>query len=95
MKAVVIVESSGVSMEVIMAAYPMHKLIVEKYIERGDVIGIGPFSVRGNMDIFKTRLAAEQFVNEDPFIIESLVKAFVIRIGTTICCQDKIKAIIG
>jgi uncharacterized protein len=31
------------------------------------------------MAIFKTRAAAEQFVTEDPFILEGLVKSFVIR----------------
>ncbi len=66
-------------MEVIMSVYPRHKLIVDKYIERGEVIGIGPFDDRGNMAIFRTRAAAEQFVKEDPFILEGLVKSFVIR----------------
>jgi len=78
-KTVVIGESSGASMDMIMAVYPRHKAVVEKYIERGDVIGIGPFSDRGNMAIFKTRAAAEKFVTEDPFILEGLVKSFVIR----------------
>ncbi|HEU5053244.1 MAG TPA: YciI family protein [Hanamia sp.] len=79
MKAVVIGESSGASMERIMAVYPRHKMIVEKYINNGDVIGIGPFEDRGNMAIFKTREAAEKFVTEDPFILEGLVKSFLIR----------------
>ena len=79
MKAVVIGESSGTSMEVIMSVYPRHKVIADKYIERGDVIGIGPFSDRGNMARFKTRAAAEEWVKEDPFILEGLVKSFVIR----------------
>ena len=79
MKAVVIGESSGASMDTIMSVYPRHKSIVEKYIANGDVIGIGPFTDRGNMAIFKTRKAAEQFLKEDPFILEGLVKSFVIR----------------
>jgi uncharacterized protein len=81
MKAVVIGEGSGAPMETIMAVYPRHKTIVDKYIEAGDVIGIGPFtdSVRGNMAIFKTRAAAESFVKEDPFILEGLIRSFVIR----------------
>jgi hypothetical protein len=79
MKAVVIGESSGATMEVIMAVYPRHKVIAAKYIENGDVIGIGPFDGGGNMAIFKTRAAAEQWVKEDPFILEGLVKSFVIR----------------
>jgi len=79
MKAVVIGESSGASMEAIMSVYPRHKVIVDEYIKRGEVIGIGPFADMGNMAIFKTRVAAEQFVTEDPFILEGLVKSFVIR----------------
>jgi uncharacterized protein YciI len=79
MKAVVIGEPSGATMETIMGVYPRHKAIVDKYIAKGEVIGIGPFGDRGNMAIFKTREAAEQFVKEDPFISEGLVKSFVIR----------------
>ena len=79
MKAVVIGESSGASMDTIMLVYPRHKLVVEKFIESGELIGVGPFADRGNMAIFKTRAAAEQFVKEDPFILEGLVKSFAIR----------------
>jgi len=79
MKVVVIGEGSGATMETIMAVYPRHKIVVEKFIERGDVIGIGPFTGGGNMAIFKTRAAAEQFVAEDPFILEGLIKSFAIR----------------
>ena len=79
MKAVVIGEPSGATMETIMRVYPRHKIIVEKYVAMGEVIGIGPFTDLGNMAIFKTRAAAEQFASEDPFILEGLVKSFVIR----------------
>jgi uncharacterized protein len=79
MKAVVIGESSGASMETIMAVYPRHKAVADKFIEQGDVIGMGPFVGGGNMAIFRTRAAAEQFVSEDPFILEGLVKSYVIR----------------
>ncbi len=79
MKAVLIGESAGASMEVIMSVYPRHKAVVEKYINNGDVIGIGPFDGGGNMSIFRTREAAEKFAQEDPFILEGLVKSFVIR----------------
>ena len=79
MKAVVIGEPSGVSMDIIMTVYPRHKIVVDKFKNNGDLIGIGPFSDRGNMAIFKTRAAAEQFVQEDPFILEGLVKSFTIR----------------
>ena len=79
MKAVIIGEPSGASMEAIMAVYPRHKLVVDKYNAQGDVIGIGPFADLGNMGIFRTREGAEAFAKEDPFILEGLVKSVVIR----------------
>ncbi len=79
MKAVVIGESSGASMDTIMTVYPRHKIVIDKYITSGELIGVGPFADRGNMAIFKSRAAAEEFVKEDPFILEGLVRSFVIR----------------
>jgi uncharacterized protein YciI len=78
-KAVVIGEASGASVETIMRVYPRHKRVVDKFTARGLVIGIGPFADRGNMAIFKTRAAAEAFVREDPFILEGIVGSFRIR----------------
>lgn len=79
MKTVVIGESTGASMDFIMTIYPRHKLIIDKYLQRGELIGVGPFSDRGNMAIFKTRTAAEEFVKEDPFVLEGVVKSYSIR----------------
>ena len=79
MKTVVIGESSGPSMDTVMAVYPRHKAVVDSFIKKGEVIGIGPFADRGNMAIFRTREAAEAFIKQDPFILEGLVKSFVIR----------------
>jgi uncharacterized protein YciI len=78
-KAVVIGEPSGASMESIMATFPRHKAVVDRFRAGGHIIGIGPFADRGNMAIFRTRAAAEAFVKEDPFILEGLVGSFVIR----------------
>ena len=80
MKVIVIGEGSGATIETIMSVYPRHKIVADKFIERADIIGIGPFIDKsGNMAIFKTRTAAEQFVKEDPFILEGIIKSFVIR----------------
>lgn len=79
MKAVVIGESSGVSKDAIMAVYPRHKVVVDKFVARGVVLGIGPFADGGNMAIFRSRAEAEAFSREDPFILEGLVKSFVIK----------------
>lgn len=79
MKYVVIGESSGATMDEVMAVYPRHKALVDQFVARGEVIGIGPFENRGNMAIFRTREAAEAFVRQDPFALEGLVKSYSIR----------------
>ena len=79
MKAVLIGEPAGTSSEAVMKVFPRHKAVVDKFIARGVVLGIGPFEGGGNMAIFKTREAAEAFSKEDPFILEGLVKSFVIK----------------
>lgn len=80
MKTVVIGIGSGASMEAIMAVYPRHKAVVDAFIARGDVIGIGPFADRGgSLAIFRSREAAESFVKQDPFVLEGLIKACDIR----------------
>lgn len=79
MKAVVIGESSGAAIEAIMAVYPRHKVVVDEFVARGEVIGIGPFTAGGNMAIFRSREAAEAFVKQDPFVLEGLVKSYTIR----------------
>jgi uncharacterized protein YciI len=66
-------------MEEVMKIYPRHKAVVDEFVKRGEVIGIGPFTKGGNMAIFRTREAAESFVKRDPFILEGLIKSFSIR----------------
>jgi uncharacterized protein YciI len=79
MKFVVIGSSSGATMEEIIKVYPRHKILVDRFVAQNQVIGIGPFTNRGNMAIFRTREAAEVFVKEDPFNLEGLVKDYVIH----------------
>ena len=79
MKAVIIGEPSGASMEQIMPVFPRHKAVLDGFISRGEVIGVGPFADLGYMGIFRTREAAEAFARQDPFILEGLIKSFVIR----------------
>ena len=79
MKTVVIGNSSGVSRETVMKVYPRHKVVVDKFIAQGVVLGIGPFTDGGNMAIFRTREAAVAFSEQDPFILEGLVKSFEIK----------------
>jgi len=80
MKTVVIGIGSGASLETITAVYPRHKAVVDAFVARGEVIGIGPFTDKGgNLAIFRSREAAEAFVKQDPFILEGLIKSYDIR----------------
>lgn len=79
MKTVVIGEGSGASMDDIMKVYPRHKALVDSFVARGVVIGIGPLMDGGNMAIFKTREAAEEFARVDPFMLEGLIKRYILR----------------
>ena len=79
MKYVVIGVGTGATVERIMEVYPRHKVLVDEFVTRGVVIGIGPFSDLGNMGIFRTKEAAEEFVKRDPFNLEGLVKEYTIR----------------
>ncbi len=80
MKAVVIGIGNGASMDAIMAVYPRHKAVVDTFVARGEVIGIGPFTDKGgNLAIFRSREAAELFVQQDPFVLEGLIKSYDIR----------------
>jgi len=79
MKAVLIGSPSGATMDQILAVYPRHKAVLDSFVARGVVIGIGPFSDLGNMGIFRSREEAEAFAAADPFILEGLVASYVIR----------------
>lgn len=80
MKAVVIGIANDVTMDRIMAVFPRHKAVVDQFTARGDVIGIGPFSDRkGSLSIFRSREAAQAFVEQDPFLLEGIVKSYEIR----------------
>jgi uncharacterized protein YciI len=80
MKAVVIGIGSGASLDAIMAVYPRHKVVVDAFVARGEVIGIGPFNDRGgSLAIFRSREAAEAFVEQDPFVLEGLIRSYEIR----------------
>ena len=66
MKAVIIGEGSGAAREAVMAVYPRHKIVVDAFEPRGEIIGIGRFVDGGNMGIFRSRAAAEAFSKRIP-----------------------------
>lgn len=81
MKAVVIYEPGTAPMETVMATYPRHKVIVDAFAARGDVLAIGTFAGgrEGSMGVFRDREAAEAFISQDPFVLEGLVTRYTVR----------------
>ena len=81
MKAVIFYEMApGKTREDAMAIYPRHKAHLDPYIDRKDILAIGPFmDGTGSMGVFKDRAAAEAFVKQDPFVLEGLVGKHSIR----------------
>jgi len=77
----VIGSSAGKSRDEVMAVFPRHKAFMDPFIARGEVVGVGPFidPEGGNMALFRTRAAAEAFVEGDPFLLEGLIKEYRIK----------------
>jgi len=78
-KTVVIGTSAGRTRDDIMAVYPRHKELVDEFTNRGQIIGIGPFTDGGNLAIFRSREAAEEFARRDPFALEGLVASYALH----------------
>lgn len=62
--------------------FPAHNARLDEFTARGTLLMVGPFGNpqdEGSMAIFTTREAAEEFVREDPFVLEGVVRAWEIR----------------
>jgi uncharacterized protein len=61
--------------------FPAHQAKWQEYVTRGELLLIGPFSDprQGAMGVFATREAAEEFVRNDPFVLEGVVKKWELR----------------
>ena len=60
MKAVVIYETNNTPIDEMWSDLPRHKVLIDEFAARGEVIGIGAFTGgrEGSMGIFKDRAAA-------------------------------------
>lgn len=78
---VVIGTSAGKTRDEVMAIFPRHKVFLEQFISRGELVGAGPFfdPEGGNMALFRSRAAAEAFAESDPFYLEGAVKEYRIK----------------
>ena len=81
MKAVIFYElAPGKTRDDAMAIYPRHEAHLNPFIERKEILAIGPFTDgSGSMGVFKDRACAEAFVKGDPFVLEGLVGKHTIK----------------
>jgi uncharacterized protein YciI len=78
-KAVVFYESADNVAEKAPKYFAEHVAQYQPYIDRGELLMIGTFAdpqQDGSMGIFTTREAAEQFVENDPFMLNGVVKNY-------------------
>jgi uncharacterized protein len=62
--------------------FPAHSARIGEFHARGDLLMVGTFGdpvTQGSMAIFTTRAAADEFVLDDPFVLNGVVKGFEIR----------------
>ena len=62
--------------------YPRHLARLKEYRDRGDLLLVGTFGdpqAEGSMAVFGSREAAEEFVRDDPFVNEGVVKTWTLR----------------
>jgi uncharacterized protein YciI len=62
--------------------FPAHKVRLDEFHARGELLMVGTFGnpqAEGSMAIFRSRQGAEEFVADDPFVREGVVKSWQIR----------------
>jgi uncharacterized protein YciI len=62
--------------------YPAHSARCDEFHARGSLLMVGTFGDpqrEGSMAIFTTREAAQEFVSEDPFVLNGVVSRWRIR----------------
>lgn len=81
MKAVVLYEMGAKTMEEIRAVFPRHRALIASFAEDGRLIAIGPFAKieDGALGVFSAVEYAEDFVKQDPFVLEEIVGKVIIR----------------
>lgn len=81
MKTVVFYEHADAPIEKFMEVFPRHQEVEDQFLKTGKVLGTGAFSIPGEgaMAIFSDRDTAEEFVKQDPFVLEGLIAKVTIK----------------
>lgn len=81
MKYVLLYETADGALPLARTLFPAHRARADGYKERGVLLMIGTWAdpSEGAMAIFTTRAEAEDFVAEDPFVLQGVIKSWTIR----------------
>ena len=81
MKCVLSYEVAADGMARIPVHYPAHKARVDDFHERGVLLMIGTWAnpAEGAMAVFASREAAQEFVSDDPFVVNGVVGKWTLR----------------
>ena len=81
-KYVLLYESADDVIEKAPVHYGAHSERLDRFHREGRLLMVGPFGdpqAEGSMAIFTTREAAEEFVADDPFVLNGVVRGWQIR----------------
>ena len=81
-KYVVLYESAENVLEKAPVHFPAHSDRLQQFHRAGTLLMVGAFGDpqnEGSMAIFTTREAAEEFISEDPFVLNGVVRGWEIR----------------
>jgi uncharacterized protein YciI len=81
MKCVVFYETAAEGLAKAASNYPAHKARLDEFAQRGELLMVGPWAnpAEGALAVFKTRQAAEEFVKEDPFVLNGVVSGVTLK----------------
>jgi uncharacterized protein len=78
-KYVVFYESADDVLETAPLHFAAHSARLDDFHARGELLMVGTFAdpqADGSMSIFRTRAAAEEFVRDDPFVRNGVVRSW-------------------
>lgn len=81
-KYVVMYESSPQACDLAPVHFPAHSARCDEFHARGDLLLVGTFAdpmAEGSMSVFRSREAAEEFIEGDPFRTEGVISGWTIK----------------
>jgi uncharacterized protein YciI len=81
MKAVLFYKSAADVLAKAPAHFPAHKARVDAFHQRGELLAVGTWADprEGSMAVFRSRVAAEDFVKGDPFVLNGVVESHELK----------------